>query len=110
MTLNIYVGPYAEVPIDVLERFDWSRWDGIVADGRMEASDEDEPLILIPNVPLPGVTRQMDFDRYGDLTVVPITLDAICRENQEFIQLIQPILNAYPGKLTIRWGIVPRIA
>ena len=105
--LRIYIGPYAEVPRGL---FNWFDYDDLVSDGRMEAATPGEPLILIPNESLPGIDRQMSFDRYSVLPVVPITLDAIRRENIEFVELMQPIIDAYPGKVAIRWGVVPRQA
>ena len=107
MNLSIYVGPYLEVE----NTFDIANFGyPLVSDGRMEAAEPGEPLRLIPNQTLPGVTRQMSFDRHSDTPVVEITEADMGAEKVLFFNLAKPVC-AYCRErgihVRLKWGIVP---
>jgi len=106
MQLSIYVGPYLVLPKD----FQWYDWDHIVADGRYEAGTDDEYLPLVPNVKLPGIDRQLRFERGEDMPVVPIDSMSLVKELWAFRQLTALLrAKCYEKKVPceMQWGIVP---
>jgi protein tyrosine phosphatase (PTP) superfamily phosphohydrolase (DUF442 family) len=107
MTLSIYVGPYLEVE----KTFDMANFGyPLVSDGRMEAAEPGEPLRLIPNQTLPGVDRQMDFNKHCDTPVVEITTAQMDAEKVEFSALTEPVFAFCRERgihVRLKWGIVP---
>lgn len=108
-TLYIYVGPYLETDGD----FDWWPFDKLVTDGRMESAEPGESLRLIPNVKVPGITRQTTWDRSSETPVVAIGLLQMIDERDALRRLIGPILShCNERKIPVRllWGVVPCIS
>ena len=106
MNLSIYVGPYLALP----NGFDWYEWDHIVTDGRMEAREDGEDLILIPNVKLPGIDRMLTFDKYDSTPVVAIHTGHVVDEINALSNLADSFLRLCRTSgipVCIRWGIVP---
>ena len=106
MQLSIYVGPYLVLPKNVA----WYDWDQIVTDGRFEAGTDDEHLYLVPNVKLPGIDRQLRFERGEDTPVVPIDSVSLVKELAAFTNLAEPLIRHCWAKNiigTMQWGIVP---
>jgi hypothetical protein len=108
MNLSVYVGPYLEV--DRAFDFYANGFDSLLADGRMEAAEEGEPLRLIPNCDVPGITRQTAWDRYSDMPVLAVGSEMIIAEKASFRELAAPVLRHcrelnIPVKLC--WGAVP---
>jgi len=106
MQLTIYVGPYLVLPKD----FYWCDWAHLVTDGRFEAGTDDEYLYLVPNVPLPGISRQLRFERSADTPVVRITEATISREMEAMHKLADPLLVHCQVKnvpIRLYWGVVP---
>lgn len=108
MNLYVYVGPYIECEWgDVDEQ----KYESILCDGRMEAREKGEHMILIPNRKVPGIDRQMVFDRYSETPVVCIK--NIEKELDAFHNLARPLLFdlCRSGlQYCMLWGVVPRWA
>ena len=105
MQLSIYIGPYLVLPKD----FEWYDWDQIVTDGRFEERT-DGYLYLVPSVPLPGIDRQLRFDRKKGTPVVPIDSMSLVKELYAFSQLTNLLrAKCYEKKVPceMQWGIVP---
>lgn len=109
MTLYIFVGPYLEVDGD----FDWRPFDNIVTDGRGEAYEPGESKRLIPNVKIPGITRQTTWDRCSHTPVVAIGEAGMGEEKVAFFNLCKPIFDHCQERkipVRLRWGVVPCIS
>lgn len=105
-TLTIYVGPYLEIR----GAFDWWEFAKIVEDGRWEASTPSDPLILIPSCDVPGISRQLTWDRCSDLPVVSFKSLAMIDEKKAFESHVQPVLRKCASigiPWFIKWGVVP---
>ena len=106
MQLSIYVGPYLVLPKD----FQWYDWANIVTNGRFEAGTDDEHLYLVPNVPLPGIDRQLLFDRGKDTPVLAIHGGHIVDELNALTALVDPLsvhCRVKGIQFYMQWGIVP---
>lgn len=109
MNLYIYVGPYLETDGD----FDWWPFESLVADGRGEAYEPGESKRLIPNVKVPGITRQTTWDRHSETPVVAIGGLQADEEKAAFGRLVGPVLtHCNERKIPVRllWGVVPYIS
>ena len=109
MNLDIYVGPYLETDGD----FNWWPFDSLVTDGRGEAAEPGESKRLIPNVKVPGITRQLTWGRYSETPVVAITEAGMSAEKETFARLVGPVLthcNERKIKVRLLWGVVPCIS
>jgi len=109
MTTTIYVGPYLEVrggdPALVCDE----HYDDLVTDGRGEAAEDGEPIILIPNMDM-GIRRQMRFDRNQGTYVVPVAPLDIDGEQATFYHMASGLIAAYEAAgatVASNWGIVP---
>ena len=108
-TLYIYVGPYLETDGD----FDWWPFDSLVTDGRGEAAEPGESKRLIPNVKVPGITRQTTWDRHSDTPVVAIGGAQTYDEKAAFGRFASKVLtHCNERKIAVRlcWGVVPQWA
>jgi hypothetical protein len=106
MHLSIYIRPYLVLPKD----FYWRDWEHLVADGRFEAGTDDKYLYLVPNVPLPGIGRQMRFERSADDPVIPIHGGHIVDELNALTTLVEPLAwhcRVKGVQFYLQWGIVP---
>lgn len=107
MDLSIYVGPYMVVSDP---KWDWMPWQHLVCDGRMEAKEGGEPLILIPNTSLPCTDRQSTFERHTENEMIAIESEDIEEELDAFHRLCTPVRDAAEGigvSTFIKWGVVP---
>jgi hypothetical protein len=108
MDLSVYIGPYLEV--DRAFDFYADGFDSLLADGRMEAAEEGEPLRLIPGCEVPGIERQTEWDRYSDMPVLAIGSLQVEDEKAAFGRLISPVLtHCNQRKIPVKlcWGVVP---
>jgi hypothetical protein len=106
MQLSIYIGPYLVLP----DKWDWEPWERILTDGRMEAGTDDGQTILVPTADLPGVTRQMSFDKYSQCPIVPISQQQQRAEVDAFYVLALSLIDSLRRsgiKYEVLWGIVP---
>lgn len=107
MNLSVYVGPYLEVSgvdMELIEEFEHC-----VTDGRGELSWDEGMEVLIPNVKLPGVSRQMSFDKYSDMPAIGIDFSDQDRERVAFAALteeFQKTVRDNGGLVVMRWGVV----
>jgi len=107
MITSTYVGPF--LIVDRQFFCEWSNWERIVADGRREAAEEGEPLHLVPNVLVPGIDRQMWFERGNELPVISLDAGAIETETQAFRVLVKRLLEHLRDRgiaVQMQWGIV----
>lgn len=105
MDFSVYVGPFMTVPKD----FDWLPWGMLVADGRMEAGNEDDLTYLIPNQALEGVSREMRYDRFGDYPVFSIDGNS-SKETRVFISGVEQLTShcrVLGIEYSFYWGAVP---
>lgn len=106
MNSTVYIGPYIAtdgVADELIESFE-----EIVCNGQGEATDWDSSKrYLIPNKPLAGVYRTMNFDKNDSPEVFPIT--DFERERIMFLNAATPFLNQVWSlglKGEVLWGVV----
>lgn len=107
MKLTTYVGPFLECQ---KSDFDWDAWAHLLTDGRMEASEKGEGLILIPNSGVKGIRRDMVVDPHGSQDIarfdpadLPADIAAFRLYARDFIHTLDEA-NAW---YRINWGVVP---
>jgi len=105
--LSVYVGPYLEcqdcdVDIEAVEH--------LLCDGRREAAEKDENLILISNGSVPGITRRLHTDEYGETRYQQITEEQVAAEKMAFrhyaISVITDLSDAN-AFCYVGWGVIP---
>lgn len=107
--MTVYVGPYLTVP----KEFDWTRFDSILQDGRMEAGESDTHTVLIPVDGLLGDCRQMRVDPYGEMELQRIEPGVLLAERLAFGVAVKDLishceLNGVEVQKT--WGVVPCVS
>lgn len=107
MNLSVYVGPYLTFD---REGFDWFKYDGLFSDGRMEAASPGERRHLIPNRVVPGIDRQMQFEKNGNDGPEPLSVKQIADEIllfQHFASEAIDDIRKNGHQCNVRWGVVP---
>jgi hypothetical protein len=110
MALSVYIGPYLKVfdlPDEKVDEL-LSKHQNLVCDGRGESGCKDEHVYLIPNQKLPGVSRQMSFDKYSEESE-PFEIPAVSHECYRFGVLAKPVIEdirAMECGCKECWGIV----
>jgi len=106
--LHIYVGPYLEV--HGIDRdsvvFDF---DDVIYDGRGEDGIDDSVKYLLPNIDLPGASRQMSFSKDDEALVFEISSDDRETEMSAFIDITKELREYMTNsgiQFMIKWDIV----
>lgn len=115
MDLEIYVGPFI-----VIDRFQELReiieaHEHLVQEARGELGVREDVTYVIPNVKVPGITRQMTFGTDSELSVVDFDRFEVDRvivsERWKFHDFAIEFIRAVRSKgvrISVSWGIIPR--
>jgi hypothetical protein len=111
MQLTVYVGPYIETHrCEIIRDLVWTHEEQVF-DGRGELGVDEAKMYIVPNGPLPSVSRQMRFSRDDEMPVVYISQSDRDQEMEAFRILAKPFidkLNKMRADYFVLWGVVCR--
>ena len=108
--LSTYIGPFLECEWGDIDEWKWGH---LICNGRMEAREEGERMMMVPNQKIEGIDRGLWVDAHGEHGIHRIEPATIVKEKAAFGRMVAHILsdleraNAWHR---LSWGVVPRFA